>query len=165
MMKKFLGLILTAALFTSCADNEAEETTVAETQDSVAVEMNVKVVDTLCFLRVGGANNVDSAFIKLIMENDSMIYGQMRYLPREKDSRIGVLLPGRKHGDTLSLDWNCIQEGRKFTVPVSFILRDGAIYQKLWAYDKQGEEYLPDTAAYGLMYQPIPCSLFPVKVY
>lgn len=161
--------ILPVALFivllaSSCNDNEPNGETAVN--DVFQTEIpTIATIDTLCFLRTGGINDVDSAFIKLIIEKDSVMRGDMRYLPKEKDSRVGVILPGKIHGDTMNLEWNCIQEGRKFTVPVSFILRDGNIYQKLWAYDNQGEEYLPDTASYGLMYKPVDCSLFPVKVY
>jgi len=162
-MKIISAALFIALLASSCSDNEPNDE--APVNNELQTEVPAAVIDTLCFLRTGGINDVDSAFIKLIVEKDSVIRGDMRYLPKEKDSRIGVILPGKMHGDTMNLEWNCIQEGRKFSVPVSFILRDGNIYQKLWAYDNEGEEYLPDTASYGLMYKPVDCSLFPVKVY
>lgn len=165
-MKKILSLLMFTAILSSCANNGGNEDEVdIHVDEEPVMEVQEPTTDTLCFLRTEGIGNVDSFFIKLIVKGDSIFRGDMRFLPKEKDSRIGVLLPGVMQGDTLNLEWNCIQEGRKFSVPVSFILRDGKIFQKEWAYDKNGEEYLPDTATYGMVYNSMNCSLFPVKVY
>lgn len=166
-MKKILGLFLFAITFSACIDDRVDEenTAAGSDEEPTIIKVQESTVDTLCFLRTEGINNVDSFFIKLIVKGDTVLRGDMRFLPKEKDSRIGVFLPGAIKGDTTNLDWNCIQEGRKFSVPVSFLLRNGNIQQKAWAYDKNGEEYLPDTAAYDITYNPIDCSLFPVKVY
>lgn len=163
MNRIIIIVLLLLVTLASCTEEQPAETEVVETVETPLPVASAP--DTFCFLRTGGDNNVDSAFIKIIKQNDSILHGDMRYLPKEKDSRIGVLLPGKMHGDTISLEWNCIQEGMKFSVPVSFIFRHGNIYQQLWAYNDKGEEYLPDTASYGLMYKPLMCSLYPVKVY
>lgn len=155
-MRKYV-LILTVILFAACGEE-------ADNAGNLKAVKQPKVKErSYCYLRTDGTNNQDTEAIHIIVKNDS-VSGEMKYLPHEKDARVGTLT-GIKVGDVIKADWLCQQEGMEFTVQVGLKMKRNKVLQQVSAFNDKGEEYLPTNAEYKWEYKEVNCDQFPARNY
>ncbi|MFD2163543.1 hypothetical protein ACFSJU_14130 [Paradesertivirga mongoliensis] len=149
---KYAVVILLAFVFTSC--NTDHKTGSADAQTDSAVLLTQE--KTLCFLRLEGASKRDSSIIHIKINGDS-IDGTFNHLPYEKDSRKGTIAGTRKD-DTIRALWSFMQEGMNDTISVEFLIKDDALYQKTFGFDKNtGRQKLTDTSTFSIKYRAVDC--------
>lgn len=153
-MKKYL-LAAATLLAVSCGSSHNP----AASQDEAENESNTQEVH--CYLRTEGTHHEDTAAIMLTI-NDSIVTGSMKYLPHEKDARIGPI-KGNKAGNILTLNHMCSQEGLDFTVPVVLKMEQNKVLQKSTTFNEDGEEIIAENAPYDAEYISVDCSTFPQR--
>ncbi|WP_157740683.1 hypothetical protein [Mucilaginibacter xinganensis] len=159
-MKSINLLGMAALLIASCSLNDKKpfnaDSVAVHTADTVktqpAVTNNPSAVSSFCFLRTEGKKNTDSTVIELVLK-DQKVYGQMNWMPYQKDSRRGAL-EGTAKGDTINAVWSFMQEGMQDTLNVKFVLKNNALFQKpLKMNVKTGRDQTDESAGYTVTYR------------
>jgi len=149
-MKIFILFAVVLAVY-SCSNNNSESQTASE---------NVKIdlqYDTLCFQKVSGNSNQDTATIQLLLQGES-VKGRFSNVPFEKDARIGTL-SGTKKNSLISCVWAYSQEGTADSLLVEFKLSENTLLQKDFKIDsKTGREILTDSSRFSIVFNKIKCS-------
>lgn len=161
-MKKLLAILTLGLFAASCGNTENNEQTTANVPTE-PVEISAPGNDTMCFVHTEGIDNIDSTFVKLVV-NGKQVDGTMLWFPAEKDRRMGHIRGTYTNG-TINAGWVYEQEGMKQNLDVSFKLENGQLSEKPHVVNpKLGIEELPDTGAYTIQYTPIDCSRFPDRL-
>lgn len=109
-----------------------------------------------CFLRLGGTQLQDSAYIQLVARNET-VSGIYNEIPYEKDARRGTVL-GTLANDIFDLIWTFSQEGIQDTLRVVFKLNDGKLLQKPLSVDTlTGRQRTLDSSRFSSVFEPVDC--------
>ncbi len=160
-MKFYLG-IFTLALGIGACQNSADKTTdesVITSTDTTSSSVASHDLDNghYCFYRTEGAKNQDTTKVHLVIDKDA-IYGEMDWIPAEKDQRKGTL-KGSINGEQISAVWTYMQEGMTDSLKVHFKLPPtGVLTQKPMKVnaDTQREE-TDESADYTIKYSATDC--------
>lgn len=115
-----------------------------------------ETIGTLCFNRYSGLKNQDTAFVKLVIDGDS-VSGHFSNIPYEKDSRVGTIA-GVKSGNLIKGIWSYQQEGMSDSIAFEFKLQDSILLQKETTYDlNTGREILLDTSGFTVEFVRVDC--------
>lgn len=157
-MKKHI-LICTFAI-AACAGNVDQKD-----ESSKTIEENTLTETTLpttaqnrryCFLRTEGTDNQDTTTVQFSFNEDN-VAGEMNWIPKEKDSRKGVLT-GTILGDEIKAVWSYMQEGMKDSMTVAFKLSPQQLAQKPLKVDTvTGRQETDERADYTVIYMPHNC--------
>jgi len=149
-MKIFI-LFAVALAVGSCSNNNSESQTAS---GNVMIDLQY---DTLCFQKVSGNLNQDTATIQLLLQGES-VKGRFSNVPFEKDARIGTL-SGTKKNSLISCVWAYSQEGMVDSLLVEFKLSENTLLQKDFKIDsKTGREILTDSSSFSIVFNKIKCS-------
>lgn len=162
-MKRYV--VISALALASCAgngDKKADTTTVAAGADTssnkAALEAPAQDMD-YCFLHTDGTSNQDTTAVHLLLKAGN-VTGEMKWLPKEKDSRKGTL-NGKIKGNEITAVWNFMQEGVKDSIRVAFKLSPQQLAQKPLKVDAaSGKQETDESADYTLIYKLDNCSQF-----
>lgn len=114
------------------------------------------IKESICFQKLSGTNNQDTAFIRLIVEGDK-VSGDFSNIPYEKDSRIGTI-EARKEGELIMGHWTYMQEGMNDTLEVQFRLTENKLIQKKYTVDpRSGREVLSDQSEFNIEFTQVDC--------
>ncbi|WP_224995223.1 hypothetical protein [Cesiribacter sp. SM1] len=146
--------------FFSCSTTNEETYSQANTaRDSASTPPQVNT-GMLCFLKVEGQQNQDTAFIQMNIEGNN-ITGSFHNLPHEKDKRKGKL-QGTLNDNIISASWIYMQEGKIDTLPVQFMISDYQLLQKPYQHDTvTGKASLADSAGFTIRFQATDCQQQP----
>ncbi|MEO6497438.1 MAG: hypothetical protein ABIN95_00430, partial [Mucilaginibacter sp.] len=99
-MKKITFLTICAAMLASCSSNQntSQSDSVATDSSATAPVRNATTGD-VCFLHTDGTANQDSNLVHLKIDGNK-VTGDMKWIPKEKDSRKGTL-EGTQQGNTI----------------------------------------------------------------
>ncbi len=140
-MKKsvFAALFISASVWMACNQNQPQT---AQT-DSAGVAESEDALASQCFNAVVGK---DSASLK-INNLDGKITGQLAFNFFEKDDSEGEI-KGEFKGDTLFVDYTFKAEGTVSKNPLSFLKKDGKLYQGYGEIESYlGKTYFKEHAA------------------
>jgi hypothetical protein len=162
-MKQYV--VICAFAFASCAGNSQKgaDTVITDSSQAdtaLATNLNTPAQNMeYCFMRTEGTNAQDTTAIHLII-NGGKVSGDMKWIPKEKDSRKGTLT-GTIEGNDIKAVWSFMQEGMTDTLAVAFKLSAQQLAQKPSVYNKQnGREQLDKNADYTLIYKLDNCDKF-----
>ena len=155
-MKLYTIISLCTLALASCAgngNNSADTTKTAAEDTAQAGKLNAPAQNMeYCFIRTEGTSNQDTTAVHLVI-NGSKVSGDMKWVPKEKDSRKGTLL-GTIQGNDIKGVWTFMQEGMTDSLAVEFKLSAQQLAQKPSVYDqKTGREQLNESADYTLIYK------------
>lgn len=160
MKIKLYALLLSGALFASCAGNRSnsntdtlsnKDTAQANAADAPPVNMQY------CFYHTDGTQAQDTTMVNMLINGDK-VTGKMSWIPKEKDARKGDIT-GTLKGNAIKAVWTFMQEGAKDTVSVEFQLRGNALAQKPYQYDaKTGRQQTNTNANYSVIYSMKNCT-------
>ncbi|RFZ94736.1 hypothetical protein D0C36_04145 [Mucilaginibacter conchicola] len=156
-------VIICALALASCAGNgdKKADTTATATGDTAATSgMKAPAQDMdYCFIHTEGTSNQDTTAVHLLLKSGK-VTGEMKWLPKEKDSRKGTL-NGTITGDEIKAVWSFMQEGMKDSINVAFKLSAQELAQKpLKVNAADGRQVTDETAGYTLIYKLDNCSQF-----
>lgn len=159
-MKKYF--IICALALASCTSNsnknKAAETAKADTENKAVINSPVQDME-YCFMRTEGTSNQDTTAIHLVQKG-TKITGEMKWIPKEKDSRKGTL-KGTISGNEITAVWNFMQEGSKDSIQLAFKLTAQQLAQKpLKVNSADGRQTTDANADYTLIYQLDNCGQF-----
>ncbi|HEK19301.1 hypothetical protein [Mucilaginibacter sp.] len=159
-MKKYFSIcaIALASCTSNSNSNKAADSVKVDTENNAAMKTPVQDME-YCFMRTDGTDNQDTTAIHLLQKG-SKITGEMKWLPKEKDSRKGTLT-GTISGDEITAVWNFMQEGTKDSTQLAFKLTAQQLAQKpLKVNAADGRQTTDTNAGYTLIYQLDNCSQF-----
>ncbi|PRD57179.1 hypothetical protein [Sphingobacterium gobiense] len=81
-----------------------------------------------CFIRTEGTDQQDTTNVTFTINGDK-VEGEMNWIPKEKDSRKGILL-GTISDNEITAMWNYMQEGTRDSMRVAFKLVSNQLTQK-----------------------------------
>ncbi|NGM66930.1 hypothetical protein [Sphingobacterium sp. SGR-19] len=109
-----------------------------------------------CFIRTDGTDQQDTTTVRFTIGADKL-EGEMNWIPKEKDSRKGVLV-GTIAGDEITAIWRYMQEGMEDSIEVAFKFSPNQLAQKpLKVNTNTGVQETDDDADYTLIYTPVGC--------
>ncbi|WP_354432316.1 MULTISPECIES: hypothetical protein [unclassified Mucilaginibacter] len=158
------AILIFAMAFAACSgsgNKSADTTMTASSEDtSNAAKLNTPSQNMeYCFTRTDGTSAQDTTAIHLVI-NGNKVSGDMRWIPKEKDSRKGTLL-GTIKGNTINAVWSFMQEGMQDTIAVEFKLAAQQLSQKpLKLNTSTGREQLDKNADYTINYKLDNCEKF-----
>jgi len=162
-MKQYV--IICALALASCAGSSQKGADTVKTDSSqvdTAVASNLSTPAQnmeYCFVRTEGTSAQDTTAVHLVI-NGGKVSGDMKWIPKEKDSRKGTLA-GTIEGNDIKAVWSFMQEGMTDTLAVEFKLSSQQLAQKPSVYNKQnGREQLNKSADYTLIYKLDNCEKF-----
>ncbi|GAA4779175.1 hypothetical protein GCM10023231_02340 [Olivibacter ginsenosidimutans] len=125
--------------------------------DSTVVDSS-EISPGLCFLHLTGKSpRRDSTYVHFSILGNK-VTGQYRWVPFEKDSRIGTI-SGTKSGDTIRVVWSFTQEGTLDTLATAFLLQQGQLKQRPFIVNqKNGRQQTDERSGFTLRYQKISCN-------
>ncbi|MBL4677024.1 MAG: hypothetical protein JKY70_12585 [Mucilaginibacter sp.] len=156
-------VIICALALASCAGNgdkksDTSANASADTAGKPQIQAPAQDMD-YCFLRTEGTSNQDTTAIHLLLKGGK-VTGEMKWLPKEKDSRKGTL-NGTITGDEIKAVWSFMQEGVKDSINVAFKLSAQELAQKpLKVNTADGRQVTDEAAGYTLLYKLDNCSQF-----
>lgn len=157
-MKRYI--VICAMGLASCMGNteQTENKTVNTVEDTSAGKLGtIQQNKIYCFILTEGSANQDTTTVRLIV-NANKVDGEMQWIPKEKDSRKGILTGTISDGE-ISAVWSYTQEGAKDTMTVAFKLSAQQLAQKPLKVDTTtGRESTDDAAEYTLLYTPDDCN-------
>jgi len=110
----------------------------------------------LCFLNTAGNNHQDSTQVHLSIK-DSVVSGEMIWMPFEKDSRKGKLL-GTKNGPLINVLWTFMQEGMQDSIRLQFKYDGDHLHQKpLMFNETTSREETNNNSPYTTDLEPVNC--------
>jgi len=156
-------VIICALALASCAGNgnKKADTTTAIIGDTTAKSVMKSPAQDMdyCFVRTEGTSNQDTTAVHLLLKGGK-VTGEMKWLPKEKDSRKGTL-NGTIKGDEIKAVWSFMQEGMKDSIDVAFKLSAQELAQKpMKVNTTDGRQETDDAAGYTLIYKLDNCSQF-----
>ncbi|WP_224994938.1 hypothetical protein [Cesiribacter sp. SM1] len=158
-MKANLVYVLFLSIALGCNPSSEELRTDDSAAPPVPAGAADSIVQNLCFIKVEGLQNQDSAWIHLEITGNH-VRGSFVNLPYEKDSRKGKL-QGTKNGSSIDATWIFMQEGQLDTLPVQFRMSNNHLLKKPYSYSKTtGEEFIADSSAFNVAFQEIDCYEF-----
>lgn len=153
-MKRIFILFTAAFSIIACTANLSDEGKKADTVLTSGTSGNSQ--ETLCFQKLSGTSNQDTARIKLIVEADQ-VRGDFSNIPYEKDSRIGTI-QAKKDGDLIKGLWIYMQEGMSDTLEVEFMLMDKKLVQKNYTIDAgTGREVISEASVFNIEFTQVEC--------
>ncbi|PAW93809.1 hypothetical protein CKK33_10000 [Mucilaginibacter sp. MD40] len=159
-MKKYFAIcaIALASCTSNSNSNKAADSAKVDTGKKAAMSTPAQDME-YCFMRTDGTNNQDTTAIHLLQKGNK-ITGEMKWMPKEKDSRKGTLT-GTISGDEITAVWNFMQEGTKDSIQLAFKLTAQQLAQKpLKVNTADGRQTTDTNAGYTLIYQLDNCSQF-----
>lgn len=117
---------------------------------------NEPVQKSYCFIRTDGTDQTDTTTVRFTIGADKL-EGEMNWIPKEKDSRKGVLV-GTIDGDEITAVWRYMQEGMEDSMEVKFKFAPNQLAQKpLIVNTSTGVQETDKAADYTLIYTPVGC--------
>lgn len=155
--------LVCALALASCAGNgEKKSDTTANVSGDTTAKSEMKAPAQnmdYCFIRKEGTSNQDTTAVHLLLKGDK-VTGEMKWLPKEKDSRKGTL-NGTLTGNQIKAVWSFMQEGMKDSMNVAFKLSGQELAQKPFKVNAaDGRQITDDAAGYTLTYKLDNCSQF-----
>lgn len=162
MNVKFVYLSFLFVAF-CCNPSSEEHKTVDSASDVVPAGAGDSTIENMCFIKLEGWQNQDTAWIHLEMKGNK-VSGSFVNLPYEKDSRKGRL-KGSKRDSRINAMWIFMQEGQLDTLPVQFEMANRRLLQKPYSYSKTtGEAFIADSSTFSVAFQEIDCQDLPLMV-
>jgi hypothetical protein len=164
-MKINLCLLLVVAFMASCAGGRSNSGSAdtsgikpSQKDSQLANVANAPYINMqYCFFHTDGTKNKDTTKVSMLINGDK-VNGEMSWLPKEKDSKKG-LLTGTLNGNIIKAVWTFNQEGVKDTMNVEFQLRGNALAQKPYKYDtKTGRQQTNGAAEFSVLYSMKNCN-------
>lgn len=153
-MKRIFIIFTAVFSITACTANLSNEGKKADTVLSSGTSGNSQ--ETLCFQKLSGTSNQDTARIKLTFEADQ-VSGDFSNIPFEKDSRIGTIR-AKMDGDLIKGLWIYMQEGMSDTLEVEFKLMDKKLVQKNYTIDAgTGREVISEASVFNIEFPQVEC--------
>jgi hypothetical protein len=154
-------LIICAIALVSCVGNGNRKNEASKRIDEDTLNTTLNNVPeqnrSHCFFRTEGTDQQDTITVKLTVNADK-VEGEMNWIPKEKDSRKGVL-DGTISGDEITAVWRYMQEGMEDSIKVAFKLSPEQLTQKpLKVNTTTGLQETDDAADYTLIYTPVGCN-------
>jgi hypothetical protein len=159
------AIMVCAMAFAACSggsgNKSADTTKAANGEDTAnAAKLNTPAQNMeYCFIHTDGTSAQDTTAIHLVI-NANKVSGDMKWIPKEKDSRKGTL-SGTMNGNTINAVWSFMQEGMQDTMAVEFKLAAQQLSQKpLKLNTSTGREQLDKNADYTITYKLDNCGTF-----
>jgi len=127
MKPSFFLILLCSGVLWTC-QNSNNRNSIVHDADSLTGDLHGESEQKLCFIRLDGDQQQDSAHVQLVIRGET-VSGTYNYLPYEKDARRGTVL-GTVDRDTLDLVWTYKQEGSQDTMRVIFLLEGEKLIRK-----------------------------------
>lgn len=158
-MKRIILLFAASLSIEACTSTPDKTTSEVDStvvlNDGVAT-MEEPVSQTVCFQKLDGTANQDTASIKLVIEGNN-VTGDYGNYPKEKDRRVGKIT-ATKDGDLIKGIWVYMQEGMNDTLQVEFKLSGDKLMQKNYTVDQQtGREVISDASEFNMEFNKIEC--------
>lgn len=164
-MKKHI-LICTFAIAACTGNVDQKDESSKTTGEDILTETELPTTEQnrrYCFLRTEGTDNQDTTTVQFTF-NEDKVEGEMNWIPKEKDSRKGILT-GTISGDEIKAVWSYIQEGMKDSMAVAFKLSPQQLAQKPLKVDTvTGRQETDERANYTLIYMLHNCDQFTPSV-
>ena len=153
-------LILCVVGLAACVENRHNEYGGSQStggRDSIdAATMMPEQNRRYCFVRTEGSENQDTTKVYFVVSNHT-VSGQMEWLPKEKDSRIGDLT-GVLSGGKMTAVWHYMQEGQRDSMKLDFMLTAEQLTQKpLKTNMNTGRQETDVAADYSVVYVADDC--------
>lgn len=154
-MKYLLIFAIALASCTGSGNRSSEESKQID-DDTANTTVNRPEQKSYCFIRTEGTEQQDTTIVKFSINADRL-EGEMNWIPKEKDSRKGVLV-GTITGDEITAVWRYMQEGMNDSMAVAFKFASDQLAQKpLRVNTNTGAQETDDSADYTLLYTPMRC--------
>ena len=153
-MKKLFILFLVSLGIAACTTKpKTGNTGQTYSTGSDSVE---SISQNVCFQKLSGTTNQDTAFIQFIIEGEH-VSGNFSNLPYEKDSRVGTI-QATKNGELIKGVWIYMQEGINDTLAVEFKLSGDKLVQKNYSIDsKTGREVFSEGSVFNIEFNKVNC--------
>lgn len=157
-MKRYI--IISAFALASCAGggNQKNDTSKTLKEDTLTgtIRPTAQQNKRYCFRRTEGTGNQDTTIVQFTVNVDR-IEGTMNWIPKEKDSRKGILT-GTISDHEIKAVWSYIQEGMKDSMVVAFKLTPQRLAQKpLKVNAATGRQETDEEADYTVIYEQDEC--------
>lgn len=155
-MKYLIISVIALASCTGSGNSNNEEPKHIDRDTINATVGNRPEQKSYCFIRTEGVDQQDTTTVKLII-NANKVEGEMNWIPKEKDSRKGVLV-GSIAEDEIMAIWRYMQEGMNDSMAVAFKFAPDQLAQKpLRVNTNTGVQETDERADYTLLYTPVGC--------
>ncbi|PRD48425.1 hypothetical protein [Sphingobacterium haloxyli] len=153
--------LLCAIALGSCVgqDNRNSEDTNKADEDTIHAMANRPVQNKpYCFIRTEGTGQQDTTKVRFTINGDK-VEGEMSWIPKEKDSRKGVLTGTISNNEITAL-WNYMQEGMRDSIRMAFkLLPNDELAQKpLTINGASGIQETDEAAGYTVIYKSDHCN-------
>ncbi|RYZ97382.1 MAG: hypothetical protein EOP47_21795 [Sphingobacteriaceae bacterium] len=157
MKKISLSAMCVAVALASCSSNQNKVVDDSAATDSTHIMHNENAASGhACFLHTDGTANQDSTIVYL-MVSGSKVTGEMKWLPKEKDSRNGTL-EGTQEGNTIKAVWSFMQEGMTDTMAVEFDYSGDKLSQKPFIVNQAtGRQQTDTNASHSIAFNKVDC--------
>lgn len=156
-MKNYLFILISAIALASCGRSvETDTTDSISSHPHDSASNNDSISQTLCFQKVSGNANQDTATVHLNINGENVV-GDYENRLFEKDARTGRI-DGTYKNNLIKGVWVYMQEGMTDTLPVEFKLSEDKLVQKNYTVDpKTGREVFSEGSVFNIEFEKIDC--------